>query len=147
MTDSNSSGRSRPQRRRSEPPGLIEGRLRRDAAHWQNANGRAASFFEFGRVAMLRLLIEKPSATVNDLREVYPLREGIKPAVYGTILQSLARLKLIRPVSREQTSRPIAHARKIERWELTDLQRAIEWLRGQGHDVPQPGTIQRTLFS
>jgi hypothetical protein len=131
-------------RRRSE---IEQGRMERDAAMWRLSNGNGSGFFADGQAAFLKLLLRRDAASINDLREVLPPRDGVSPNAYGPILMSLSRRGLIHEVGREPITHRSAHARKVPRWQLTDRYRAVEWLRDHGHNVndPQP-TRQQTLF-
>jgi hypothetical protein len=131
-------------RRRSE---IEQGRMERDAAMWRLSNGNGSGFFADGQAAFLKLLLRRDAASINDLREVLPPRDGVSPNAYGPILMSLSRRGLIHEVGREPITHRAAHARKVPRWQLTDRDRATAFLLACGHNVtdPQPAR-QQTLF-
>jgi hypothetical protein len=123
---------------------LNAGRTRRDAAMWRLSTGKGTNFFEEGRPVFIKLLLVRDVASINDLREVFPPREGVSPNSYGPILMSLSRAGLIRKVGDEPIAHRSAHARSVPRWQLIDRSEAVEWLRQSGHH--EPTKSQGTLF-
>lgn len=125
---------------------LEAGRTGRDAAMWRLSNGKGTTFFDEGRPAFVKLLLLRDVASINDLREVFPPREGVSPNSYGPIVMSLSRIGLIRKVGEEPIAHRAAHARSVPRWQLTDPSKAVEWLRNSGFSEPNASKSQGTLF-
>lgn len=123
---------------------LNEGRTRRDAAMWRLSTGKGTNFFDEGCPVFIKLLLARDVASINELREVFPPREGVSPNSYGPIVMSLSRAGLIRRVGDEPVTHRSAHARSVPRWQLIDRSEAVEWLRKAGHH--EHSKSQGTLF-
>ena len=94
-------------------------------------------YLRAARRALLIVLMERGTGTINDVRRVLPVPSGINPKTLGAVPGALARARIIRAVGFEKTDRAIAHARHVSRWELVDPSKAIAWLAA--HPLPEVG--------
>lgn len=81
-----------------------------------------------GRRMMVQLLLTRPTATIDAVREAIPTPPGIDPVCFGAVPGALARAGVIRRAGYENTSRPLGHARPVAVWEIADRSKAIVWL-------------------
>ncbi len=102
------------------------------------------------RRAMLRLLLEHGTTTVESVRAALELPDG-KPAHWlGCVPTELRRAGIIRRAGFTETTRVVAHARPISVWELADRAGALTWF--QEHPDPPDradrgsGGSEPTLF-
>ena len=106
---------------------------------------RAFHILKARRVLLERLLSDG-TATIDAVRQVVELPEGIDPKLFGSVPGSLARAKIIERDGSATTNRPKAHARPISIWRLVDRNKAEVWLRD--HPVPViERPVQRELFT
>ena len=82
-----------------------------------------------GRRALLTVLLERDTATADDVRDLVPCPVGTGPTAYGAVPVALARAGIIRRAGYVPTARPLAHARPVSVWTLADRGRAERWLR------------------
>ncbi len=101
--------------------------------------------------ALLTVLLETGSATVDDVRELVELPPGVGPKCFGAAPGALARAKIVRADGFAKTCRPVGHARPVTVWALADRTAAERWLRNHP-DMPPPeesegaAASQRVLF-
>jgi hypothetical protein len=115
-----------------------EGERRKDAAH-SLLVARRRVYVRRARRALLRLLLERETATADDIAEmVEPTPDGIDERWRGTVPGALAELGIIVDTGwSKKSSRPVAHARKITIWGLADRAAALAWL-DRHPDLPDP---------
>src|SRR5947207_1946352 len=78
------------------------------------------------RAFLLRLLEHGPD-TSDAVRGLVPIPAGTDPRVVGSAVRGLAEQVLITSVGRRKTRRGIAHARKLDVWQVTDMAKARRW--------------------
>jgi hypothetical protein len=113
--------------------GLHTGERRRDDAH-ALLEVRRATYLLLARRALLTALLERGTATADDVRDAVELPEDIDPVCLGAVPTALARAGIIERVGYVATRRPDAHARPLTLWGLRDRDAAIQWLA----DHPAP---------
>lgn len=129
-------------------PNGTEGQRRKRRAHKLLEQHRKWVIRRARRV-LLMLLIDRGQATMDDVRGLVPLPDGINPKCFGPVPVALADAELIRSAGMVPSRRPEAHGRKLELWELNDRAGAIDWLRANP-ELPEPASVdngqQRDLF-
>jgi hypothetical protein len=118
--------------------GRSDGERRRDAAHDLHRRYRDTLIRRAQRV-LLRTLLERGTATADDVRAGIDLPAGVDPVCLGAVPTPLARAGIIRRLGYAETTRPCAHARPVSVWELVDRAAAEAWLIAHP-DVPPPET-------
>jgi hypothetical protein len=101
---------------------------------------------EQGRRALLLKLLQSPTATSDDVRDVVKLPPGIGPSCFGSVPGKLARAGIIRQAGFVKSTRPERHANYVMRWELADHDAAIAWLRLHPDLSMDYHGEQKTLF-
>lgn len=100
--------------------------------------------------ALLTVLLQKGSATADDVRELVELPPGINAKCFGAAPGVLARAKIIRADGFAKTCRPIGHARPVTVWALADRNKAIHWLQNHpdlsAAEVDPKQAVQGVLF-
>ena len=81
------------------------------------------------RRALLRGVLDTGTATIDQVRGIIELPEGLDPKLFGTVPGALARAGIIRAAGFVKTSRPEGHGRPVTRWELADRLAAERWLQ------------------
>lgn len=87
--------------------------------------------------ALLRLLLERAHATVDDVRAALELSDAEPARWLGCVPGELRRAGIIRRAGYVESGRAVAHCRPVSRWELADAQAARAWLRA--HDPDSAG--------
>ena len=105
----------------------LEGMRRRDAA-FTLLEARRAALVRGARRAFLGRLLERGEATIDDVRDVVPLPDGIDPKTFGPIAKALAKLGIIEAAGFAKSRRFEAHARPITVWRLKDRAAGLRWL-------------------
>ncbi len=90
-----------------------------------------------GRRALLSKLLERGTATADDVRRAVPLPDGVTPKCFGAVPAELARAGIIERVGYVTTARAQAHARPVSVWRLRDRAAAMAWLAAHP-DRPDP---------
>jgi hypothetical protein len=108
--------------------GAIEGERRKLDAFAMLTTNRETVIRRAQR-ALLTVLLETGSATIDDVRELVELPPGVGPKCFGAAPGVLARAKIIRADGFAKTCRPIGHARPVTVWALADRTAAERWLR------------------
>ena len=80
------------------------------------------------QVAMVRLLLERGRCTIDDVRAVLGLADGLPARWLGAVPGELRRAGIIRRAGFTETTRPVAHARPVSVWEPADAEAARAWL-------------------
>ncbi len=97
------------------------------------------SLIRAGRRALLAALLERGTASADDVRTAVPLRPGVGPKVFGAVPGELAEAGIIAADGFIRSTRPEAHARPIQRWRLLDRTAALAWLEEHpGQPAPPP---------
>lgn len=125
--------------------GRAEGERRRDAAHALLV-ARRECIVRRGRRALLLALINRGTATADDVRSAVRLPPEIGPRCLGAVPGELARAGLIRRIGYTPSTRPTAHARPTAVWELLDADGARLWL-SRHPDLPDVAACQGDLFA
>ena len=86
-------------------------------------------------------LLDRGEATIDDVRDVVSLPNGIGPKVFGPIGIGLANAGIIQSVGMVKSKRPEAHGRKIELWRLKDRAAALRWLEANPL-IPEPLAVE-----
>lgn len=118
--------------------GLHDGEARKQFAFCLHETHRHV-FLTRGRHVLLGHLLEHGTATINDVRRVIAVPSGVDPVVLGSLPGPLARAGIIRRVGFEKTTRAVAHARHVARWELIDPAKAYAWLASNPLPAEQGG--------
>lgn len=114
--------------------GSADGERRRDDAHALLAKYREAYVRRCRRV-LLAALLERGTATMDDVRSVVTLPDGIDPVCVGPVPGELARAGIIERVGYVPSTRADAHARPLSLWRLRDRAAAACWL-AEHPDIP-----------
>lgn len=114
--------------------GRTQGARRRDAAHDLHHQHRDRILRRAQRVLLLTLL-ERGTATADDVRDAIDLPAGIDPVCLGAVPTPLARAGIICRAGYVGTTRPAAHARPVSVWMLADRAAALAWLHSHP-DLP-----------
>lgn len=128
----------------SQGYGHGEGERRKNAAH-QLYERQRKRFIRDARRAMLEAVLVKGSMTIDDVRAVVELPEGVHPKAFGAVPGCLARAGIIRQDGFAKTSRPEAHARHVAVWRLADPHKAEAWLAAHRPLPPLTTGQQLTL--
>ncbi len=130
--------------------GTVEGeRLKADA--FDLLAERRAVYIRRGQRALLAALQAMDTATVDDVRDLVNVPQGIDPVCLGAVPGPLVRAGIIWRAGYTPTCRPTAHARPLSVWAVVDRDAAMQWLADHpnlpdpGDDGQEPGT-QATLF-
>lgn len=116
-----------------------EGVRRRDAAHDLQHVHRDCLIRRGQRVLLLTLL-DRGTATADDVRAGIDLPDGIDPVCLGAVPTALARAGIIRRAGYVETTRPVAHARPVSVWVIADHAAAVAWLDSYP-DLPTPERV------
>lgn len=117
--------------------GRQRGRALMDAAH-AVLEARREWFLIQARRELLAVLLERGTASADDVRERLKLPANIGPVCLGAVPKPLALAGIIRRISFVASARPEAHARPVSLWELVDAHAARQWLAD--HPAPLPLT-------
>lgn len=90
---------------------------------------RRGIIIKLGRRALLKALLRRGYATIDDVRAKVALLPGVNPKVFGCVPEELVTLGMIERVGYKQTDRPVAHARTVSIWRLADREAAKRWLK------------------
>jgi len=117
---------------------MTEGERRKNDAH-DLLEKRRACLLRTARRAMAGILLERGEATADDVRDLVPLPDGIKPAVFGAVPKPLASAGIITKGRYLRSRRKAASARDIPVWMLVDRVGAINWLKSNPPlELPAP---------
>jgi hypothetical protein len=89
------------------------------------------------QLALLIVLLETGSATVDDVRDLVDLPPWIDPKCFGAARGPLARAGIIQASGYTTTCRPVGHARSVTVWMLADRDGALSWLANHP-ELPSP---------
>ena len=100
------------------------------------------------RRAFCGVLLEKGRATIDDVRSVIILPDGMNPVCMGPVATSFARLRWIERAGFIQTTRAEGHARPVSIWELKSPNGVAQWLRDHPDRPPEvePSKEQKSLW-
>ncbi|QDS98146.1 hypothetical protein [Adhaeretor mobilis] len=121
-----------------------DGEARKQAAHVL-LEVRLESYVREARRVLLQALLDNGTATIDDVRAVVTLPDGMNPKVFGAIPGVLARAGIVRRRTWTPTARAIAHARTVSVWELVDSVKAQLWL-DRHKPLPELTTGDQLLF-
>ncbi|MSR56034.1 MAG: hypothetical protein EXS09_22600 [Gemmataceae bacterium] len=114
-----------------DPPspanGQAEGERRRDAALAILSATRPAIIRRLQRAAV-EIALDTGTVISDDVRAVVPIPPGIHPTVTGAAINGLAMLGILRGGDHIRSRRPVAHARHVRVWLLTNEAAALKWL-------------------
>ena len=103
---------------------------------------RRADYVRQGQRALLTCLLDKTTATADDVRPAVELPPSIDPRCLGAVPGVLAKAGIIRSLGYVKSNRPERHASPIQLWALADRAAAIEWLAANpdvaSDDEPPP---------
>jgi hypothetical protein len=88
----------------------------------------AAAFVRRCRHALLSLVQRQETATIEDVRAVVPIPEGMNPKLYGTVPGGLASAGAIRQAGYVKGVRRESHARPIAAWKAGNLESLYLWI-------------------
>ena len=115
--------------------GGLEGQRRKDVAH-AVLEARRDRFIMPARRELFAVLLERGTASADDVRERLKLPADIGPVCLGAVPKPLALAGIIRRAGFVASTRPEAHARPVSVWELVDAHAARLWLAD--HPAPTP---------
>ena len=124
-------------RRARRREGRRIGRALEDAAH-AILEARRKRFLTLARRELLAVLLERGTASADDVRERLTLPADIGPVCLGAVPKPFALSRIIRRIGLVTTTRPVAHARTISVWELVDPDAARQWLADHPAPLPHP---------
>jgi len=113
-----------------------EGERRKSAAFALLAAHREA-MIRRARRELLKVLLDRGEATIDDVRAVVPVPDGINPKALGPVPGGLAEAGIIVAHGYAKSTRPEAHARPVQVWRLADRAAAIHWL-AMHPELPEP---------
>lgn len=122
--------------------GLKEGERRKAEAFATLESWREVLIRRARRV-LLQVLLERGTATADDVREMIAAPEGINPKFFGVVPGLLARKGIIRANGYVKSWRPARHASPNTLWELVDRAAALAWLAAHP-DLPDPVPAETT---
>lgn len=105
---------------------------------------RNAAIIRAGQRALLEILLDNATATVDDVRDRVSLPEGMNPKVFGSVPGALAKLEIITDTGFVKSRRPKSHARPVKVWQLIDRDAAHRWL--DENPLIRATTTQATLW-
>lgn len=108
-------------------PGISEGERLKDVA-LSLLSARREALIRLGRRALLNTLLERGTATADDVRAAVEVPEGVDPKALGAVPGELATAGIIRRDGYVRTCRPEAHARPVSIWRMADASKAERWL-------------------
>ncbi len=92
-------------------------------------SARRESLIRRARRALLASLLQGgDTVTIDEVRAVVPVPDGINPKAFGPVPFELAAAGIIVADGFVQSARPEAHARPVKRWRLVDRAAAANWL-------------------
>ena len=80
------------------------------------------------RRALLLVMLESGSATLDDVRAVVSLPAGMNPSLFGAVPGKLAAIGIIEMGGFTTSIRRERHAGMLRRWQLIDRPEALQWL-------------------
>lgn len=80
------------------------------------------------RRALVAVLLENDTATIDDVRDRVPLPDGVNPKAFGPVPSELAIAGIIVGDGYAKSIRPESHARPVQVWRLVDRGAALTWL-------------------
>lgn len=80
------------------------------------------------QLVLVRLLLQRGTATIDDVRAVLGLPARCNARWLGAVAHGLRAAGLIRRAGFVETRRPEAHARPVSAWELVAVDAARAWL-------------------
>lgn len=90
-----------------------------------------------GRRALLLTLLDCGLGVMDDVRRAVELPPDLNPKLFGAVPGHLVRACIIRAAGYATSTRPEAHARPIQVWQLADADAARAWLADHP-DSPEP---------
>lgn len=87
-----------------------------------------ADVIKRARVAMVRILLAKGTATADDIRDQVALPDSVDPVCLGGVPMLLAKAGIIHRGGYRNSDRPDARRRPVSIWALTDRGKALQWL-------------------
>ena len=84
------------------------------------------------------VLLERGRATIDDVRAVVVLPDGVNPTCFGPVATPFARQRFIERAGFIETTRSEGHARPVSIWELKSSTGMTQWLIDHP-DRPPPG--------
>jgi len=116
-----------------EPNGKELGKKGRDRALSALIHFRAY-YVKQAKRAFVGKLLETGAATMDAIRDVVILPEGVNPKLFGCVPTGLRSAGVIEFDGFTQSNRKESHARTLARWKLKDREVAVSWLQ----DNPLP---------
>ena len=123
---------------------LQDGRNLRDSALSSFERSKSAHLLRARRIFLLRLL-ERGTATVDEVHSEMNLPEGVCPKILGCVPVPFARGGVIERSGYQPAQRPERHACPVSVWRLLDRSRALAWL-ASNPDRAAPEMGQGELF-
>lgn len=89
-----------------------------------------------GRLAMLRVLLDRGTCTMDDVRELVPVPYGVSPAAFGGVPHALFNAGIITRDGYRPTGRAEAKDRPVAVWRLVDRAAAECWIATHAKEYP-----------
>lgn len=89
---------------------------------------RRAGYVRCGQRALLTCLLDKTTATADDVRQAVDLPSHVDARCLGAVPGPLAKAGIIRSLGYTKSLRPERHASPILVWMLADRAAALGWL-------------------
>lgn len=130
-------------RRTRRKEGRRIGRALKDSAH-AILEARRDRFITQARRELLAVLLERGTASADDVRERLTLPADIGPVCLGAVPKPFALARIIRRIGFVTTARPEAHARQVSVWELVEPDAARQWLADHPTSMPLTTPVDAT---
>lgn len=90
------------------------------------------------QAALLRLLLDRDTASVEDLRDVCAVTNGHDARWLGAVPRELRVRGIISHAGYHAGRRPESHGRPLSSWRIIDRPAALEWLAAHAPVSPPP---------
>lgn len=126
----------------------VEGELQKDEA-FANLEATREWVLLLARRVFATVLLQKGTATIDDVRAVVAIPDGMNPVCMGPVPVPFARQNWIERVGFARTTRTEGHARPVSTWECRSPSAIGQWLIDNPHRPPPDGAIksQQSLWS
>ena len=111
---------------------------KRKTANLDHLEDRHASLILELRRALLRAILERGQASIDDVRDSALLPATANPTLLGAVPKSLTTLGIITQGGFIKSTRPEAHGRPVSIWKIANREAALKWLEEHSSLGQQP---------